>query len=198
MAVFLWCIWKVSEKNINFEGPRDLKKWKLWQACTVMQKLSIFWNWAPKNIPDQQSCGSLSKLKKVVNPSTLLLRTSCCLGLARGQHIYTALLLICFLQPVDKWMQINVLPPYIHIIVSFLNCSWCYSISYSTILHILWLSWSVCFLHWVCRWTLHNHFWLCRSRLPHPRVQCHCAHASKQNNQLFAHLNTPKLDKYPV
>ena len=33
--------------------------------------MPIFWNWVPKNIPDQQKCVGFQKSKKVLNHSTL-------------------------------------------------------------------------------------------------------------------------------
>ena len=44
----------------------------LWgRRMPARPKLLIFWNWVPKNIPDQQKCVGFQKSKKVLNHSTL-------------------------------------------------------------------------------------------------------------------------------
>ena len=41
-------------------------------AAPARSKLPIFWNWVPKNVPDQQKCVGFQNSKKVLNYSTLL------------------------------------------------------------------------------------------------------------------------------
>ena len=41
-------------------------------AAPARSKLPIFWNWVPKNVPDQQKCVGFQNSKKVLNHSTLL------------------------------------------------------------------------------------------------------------------------------
>ena len=47
------------------------RKLKICRA-RAWRKLTIFWNWTPKNIPDQQKCVGFQNSKKVLNHSTLL------------------------------------------------------------------------------------------------------------------------------
>ena len=56
--------WKVKG------GPCDFLKIKILPRSRP--KLPIFWNWIPKNIPDQLKCVGFQKSKGVLNHSTLL------------------------------------------------------------------------------------------------------------------------------
>ena len=68
-----WNIQKIGKLLQIFNNKKIFRS--LWfsenKNFAAQPKLQIFFNWVPKNIPDQQKCVGFQKSKKLLNHSTL-------------------------------------------------------------------------------------------------------------------------------